>query len=95
MLHPVSRGLAAAALAAAASAGLAAPAGAATAHNSQAGSWGPTKHTCAPTPYFPAGGCASAAIQDDRRYPFTVGPYEDQPGRRLERPGLPLDPFDD
>lgn len=35
-------------------AGQASPAHAATAHNSQAGSWGPNSHTCAATPYFPA-----------------------------------------
>ena len=91
MMHHFARGL----LAAATLASLVTAGEAATAHNSQAGSFGPTKHNCAPTPYFPAGGCASAAIQDDRRYPFNVGPYEDRPDRRLRYPGVPAGPFGD
>ena len=70
---------------------LGAPAFAATAHNSQAGSSGPNSHQCAATPYFPAGGCASAALIDDRRYPFTVGAEEPyRPGRRLTYPTGPM-----
>ena len=91
MMRHFARGL----LAAASLAGLVTTADAATAHNSQAGSWGPTTHNCAPTPYFPTGGCASAAFENDRRYPFNVGPYEDQPERRLRYPGVPADPFGD
>lgn len=91
MMRHFARGL----LAAASMAGLVTTADAATAHNSQAGSWGPTTHNCAPTPYFPTGGCASAAFENDRRYPFNVGPYEDQPERRLRYPGVPADPFGD
>lgn len=69
----------------------AAPALAATAHNSQAGSWGPNKHNCEPTPYFQQGGCVESFLtgRDDG----WVGPrterYQD-PYR--ERP--PLRPFD-
>lgn len=91
MMYPLARGV----LAATALAGLATAAAAATAHNSQAGSWGPNKHNCAPTPYFQEGGCVSAAIQDDRRYPFIVGPEEARPDRRLRYPGVPLGPFGD
>lgn len=93
MLHDTARGLLAATLAATAWVSLAAPAGAATAHNSQAGSWGPNTHVCGPTPYFTAGGCASAAILDDRRYPFDIPPH--RPGRRLDHSSVPADPFDD
>ncbi len=71
------------------------PAAAATAHNSQAGSFGPTTRICAPTPYFPAGGCASAAVLDDRRYPFDIPASEERPAGRRAHPVLPADPFDD
>lgn len=43
---------------------LSVPAVAATAHNSQAGSYGPTTHVCAPTPYFAAGGCLSETLSN-------------------------------
>lgn len=44
-------------------AALASPGQAATAHNSQAGAYGPTKNVCAATPYFPAGeGCVSSYL---------------------------------
>ena len=59
---------------------------AATAHNSQAGAWGPNSHTCAPTPYFPAGGCADTALRDifdDETLP-PPGRYDER--RPLRRP---------
>jgi hypothetical protein len=67
-----------------------APAVAATAHNSQAGSWGPNKNACAPTPYFPAGGCSTSFFtgQDDGE----VAAREPRFERYRERP--PLRPFD-
>lgn len=71
--------------------GSASPAPAATAHNSQAGSWGSTSHACAPTPYFPTGGCASASIVDDERFPLTVGAEAPRrPSRRFTSPLGPL-----
>ena len=66
------------------------PAVAATAHNSQAGSWGPNKNACAPTPYFPDGGCATSFLtgQDDGEVTAQERHFE----RYRERP--PLRPFD-
>ena len=65
---------------------LAGTAQAATAHNSQAGSWGPTTHNCGPTPYFPAGGCVSSAIADETRFPFDEPPAFYRPAHRLTAP---------
>ena len=68
---------------------LPAPTVAATAHNSQAGAYGSTTNNCAPTPYFPNGGCVSSAIEgaidgDDDALP--------PPARyRLRRPVQPSD----
>ena len=64
---------------------LPAPTIAATAHNSQAGAYGSTTNNCAPTPYFPNGGCVSSAIDgDDDALP--------PPARyRLRRPVQPSD----
>ena len=81
-------------LGAAALASLTSSANAATAHNSQAGAYGPNTHTCAPTPYFQTGGCFSAAVEDDRRYPFTVPAAPSRPGRQIGGSGGPL-PFPD
>jgi len=50
--------------------GVAVPTFAATAHNSQAGSWGPNSHQCAPTPYFREGGCLSSYFVDQPRRTF-------------------------
>lgn len=64
-----------------------APSIAATAHNSQAGAYGSTSNGCAPTPYFPEGGCVSSAIEgavDDDTLP--------PPARyRLRKPAQPSD----
>ncbi len=64
-----------------------APSMAATAHNSQAGAFGSTSNGCAPTPYFPEGGCVSSAIEgaiDDDALP--------PPARyRLRKPAQPSD----
>lgn len=107
MLHPTFRGqsrdrarapLAAAVCAALSGAALAASTtagGAATAHNSQAGAYGPNSHQCAPTPYFEAGGCASAALLDDRRYPFQVPATPPRLDRRSPYRAAPADAFDD
>ncbi len=56
---------------------VAVPTLAATAHNSQAGSWGPNSHQCAPTPYFREGGCLSSYFVDQPRRTFDPrgGPY--------------------
>lgn len=78
-------------LIAAALSSLAGAAQAATAHNSQAGAYGPNTHQCEATVYFAAGGCASAAFDNERRYPFDVPPSPDRPGRRLTYPGTPVD----
>lgn len=82
MLKTAVQTLSAVALAA----GLAGTAQAATAHNSQAGSWGPTTHNCAPTPYFRDGGCLSSAIADETRFPFDGPPAFHRPGHRLTAP---------
>ncbi len=60
---------------------------AATAHNSQAGAFGSTKNACAPTPYFPEGGCITSYVtgRDDGN---VLPRYE----RYRERP--PLRPLD-
>ena len=39
-----------------------APSSAATAHNSQAGSFGSTSNICSPTPYFRDGGCLTSFV---------------------------------
>lgn len=65
-----------------------APALAATAHNSQAGAYGPNKHTCAPTPYFQDGGCLTSYFigQDDGWVePRTERYQERRPLRPLDR----------
>jgi hypothetical protein len=64
------------------------PALAATAHNSQAGAFGPNKHTCAPTPYFQDGGCLTSFFtgQDDGWVaPRTERYQERRPLRPLDR----------
>ena len=62
---------------------------AATAHNSQAGSYGPNTHVCAPTPYFAAGGCLSESLSNGltdqiypRRGPTGDGTYRARPPLR-------------
>jgi hypothetical protein len=76
-------------LAAAALVSFAGVAEAATAINSQAGAWGPSKNPCRATPYFPAGGCLSSFFEDEERdlYGAPSAPY--RPGRRLTAPALP------
>lgn len=66
----------------------------ATAINSQAGAWGPSKNPCRATPYFPAGGCLSSFFADEERdiYGAPSAPY--RPGRRLNAPALPVDQQD-
>lgn len=60
MPSPIARSI----VAAVSLAALSAPALAATAHNSQAGSYGPGSNPCAATPYFPADdGCLSSAVK--------------------------------
>ena len=65
-----------------------APAVAATAHNSQAGSWGPNKNACGPTPYFPDGGCATSFLtgQDDGEVAARERHFERYRERPLLRP---------
>ncbi|RYB04214.1 hypothetical protein D3272_14500 [Lichenibacterium ramalinae] len=64
---------------------------AATAHNSQAGSFGPNKHTCEPTPYFQAGGCLTSFFtgQDDGWVEPRTERYRERYQER--RPLRPLD----
>lgn len=69
----------------------AAPALAATAHNSQAGAFGPNKHICAPTPYFQQGGCLTSFFtgQDDGWVEPRTERYQEPDRER--RPLRPLD----
>ena len=62
---------------------ISAPAVAATAHNSQAGAFGPTSNTCAATPYFDAGGCLSSFVEDPND---DVLPPPDVPYRQRAAP---------
>ena len=69
-------------------ASLPAPSIAATAHNSQAGSYGSTTNGCAPTPYFSSGDCLSSAIEGSIDGADALPP----PARyRLRRPVQPSD----
>ena len=69
-------------------AGGASVAAAATAHNSQAGSWGPTSRHCAPTPYFRQGGCLTSYFIG--RQPGTFDPPL-APGRNRRLAAPPED----
>ena len=60
---------------------------AATAHNSQAGSYGSNTNACGATPYFQAGGCLSTYFASDGRDLFDQPPAAYRPGRRLTYPG--------
>ena len=84
----MQRSIVTAVAAAAAFASLVGTAAAATAHNSQAGAYGSTKNSCAPTPYFPAGGCLSSYLSDDDGDLFgqPEAPYRP---RRHTTPALP------
>ena len=61
-------------------------AGAATARNSQAGSYGSSTNACAFTPYFQAGGCLSTYLASDGRDLFDQPPAPYRPGHRLTYP---------
>lgn len=87
MLKNTARALLVAALAT----GLAGATQAATARNSQAGAFGSSSNTCAPTPYFAAGGCLSAAIADEQRS-SDEAPMPRHTGRRLTAPTGPVPP---
>jgi hypothetical protein len=72
---------------------LSAPALAATAHNSQAGFYGPNTHVCSATPYFAAGGCLSDALvggSTDQVLPRRAPPGGQIPLYRTRPPLRPL-----
>ena len=69
---------------------LAGTAEAATAHNSQAGSFGPNTHICGATPYFQSGGCLSSYLADHESDFFDRPAAAYRSVHRLSYPGGPL-----